>query len=196
MVLMTAAWTSLRAFPYYQNYMDLSRLELSALAAVHPAPIGSLAFIGSGPLPLTSICLSTLLSPPPRRIHNIDMSPQAISVSRSLCARLGGAAARLSFECADAKEVALEEFDVVVLAGLVGGSANEKREILRSVVRRCGNGALLMLRSAHGVRRLLYQEVELAELQALGLDVLLVVHPWNEVVNSVVVCRVRERGRL
>jgi nicotianamine synthase len=187
------AWEALRAFPYFRNYMDLSRLEISALAAVRGSAIGSLAFVGSGPLPLTSICLSTLLSPAPRRIHNVDSCPRAIALSRELCDRLR---VPLTFEHADARDVVLDAFDVVVLAGLVGADADEKARILGNVVRSCRQDALLVLRSAHGLRTLLYQELDVARLRALGLDVLLVVNPWNDVVNSVVVCRVAARARL
>lgn len=48
----------LSTFPYYSNYVDLTRLELAALQAVDPMPPQKIAFIGSGPMPLTSLCRS------------------------------------------------------------------------------------------------------------------------------------------
>ena len=48
-------------------------------------------------------------------------------------------------------------------------------------------GALLLVRSARGLRTLLYPAVEPAALA--GLDVLTTVHPTGEVINSVIVAR-------
>ncbi|KAF8247961.1 hypothetical protein K440DRAFT_627905 [Wilcoxina mikolae CBS 423.85] len=192
-----SAATALRAFPYYSNYIDLSRLEISALTTVHPEAISTICFIGSGPLPMTSLCFSNLMSPPPTRIHNIDCDPHAIAVSSQLSKNLG--ASNLTFQLADAADVHdLSSFEVVFLAGLVGETKDVKTEIVKNVVTRCRKGALVVLRSAHGVRKLLYQEVDVGVLPELGLEVLLVVHPWNHVVNSVVVCRVvgKEKARL
>lgn len=210
-------------FPYYNNYVDLARLELSALqTAAHPAAIETICFVGSGPLPMTSICFATLPITPLRRIHNIDCDAHAIDVSSQLCARLDGMggmgstgsvggtgiamgtgtamdkALLMTFEHADASAVeGLAAFDAVFVAGLVGGeSVAEKTRILAHVVRRCRPGALLVLRSAHGVRRLLYPQVDLTSLASLGLRVILVVHPWNHIVNSVVVCRVLGGAKL
>jgi nicotianamine synthase len=198
------AYAALRLFPYYDNYMDLARLEINAIQSVHPNPIESIAFIGSGPLPLTSLCFSALLSPPPKRLHNIDNCPHAIADSSKLCARLTGNvpagpdsinADKLSFQLADAAEVQdLRSFEVVFLAGLVGDTEKEKRRILGKVVAQCKEGALVVLRSAHGLRKLLYQQIGVGVLAEFGLEVLLVVHPWNHVVNSVVVCRVTGVG--
>ncbi|KAA8893894.1 Nicotianamine synthase [Sphaerosporella brunnea] len=197
------AHAALRAFPYFQNYMELARLELQAISSVHPHRIASVAFIGSGPLPLTSLCFSALLSPPPERLHNIDNSARAIAASSQLCAKLARtasgagamAAGRLTFQLADAAAVQdLGSFEVVFLAGLVGDTEAEKRKILANVAGRCAAGSLLVLRSAHGLRKLLYQEIDVGALQGFGLEVLLVVHPWNRVVNSVVVCRVVGTG--
>jgi nicotianamine synthase len=199
--------------------MELARLEINAIHSVHPHTIRSIAFIGSGPLPLTSLCFSALLSPPPEQLHNIDNCPRAIAVSSRLCAKLSvrpgklrngtseddddwGSikANKLTFQLADAAEVRdLSSFEVVFLAGLVGNTEKEKNMILAKVVARCREGALVVLRSAHGLRKLLYQEVDIGSLKEFGLEVLLVVHPWNHVVNSVAVCRVAEtksRARL
>jgi nicotianamine synthase len=192
-----SATTALRAFPYYSNYLDLSRLEISALSTIHPKAISTVCFIGSGPLPMTSLCFLNLMSPPPTRIHNIDCDPHAIAVSSQLSKSLG--TSNLTFQLADAAEVHnLSSFEVVFLAGLVGGTKDVKTRIVKNVVARCRKGTLIVLRSAHGVRKFLYQEVDVGVLPELGLKVLLVVHPWNHVVNSVVVCRVvgKEKARL
>ena len=150
---------------------------------------------------MTSICFATILRPP-LRTHNVDCDAHAIAVLSQLCARLGGLggtgskvgvgctgtamdkALLMTFERADASTVeGLAAFDVVFVAGLVGSeSVAEKTRILANVVRRCRPGALIVLRSAHGVHQLLYPEVDLTSLPSMGLRVMLVVHPWDHVV--------------
>jgi nicotianamine synthase len=75
-------------FPYFSNYTDLTRLELAAIHAIYPSPIRKIAFIGSGPLPLTSLQLLHTLSPNVE-ILNIDHDSAAISQSSRLRDKLG-----------------------------------------------------------------------------------------------------------
>ncbi|KAF8455802.1 Nicotianamine synthase [Kalaharituber pfeilii] len=208
----------LRQFPYYQNYVDLARLELSAITSVYTPtkqPPRSFAFLGSGPMPLTAICLAQLLDPvsihhgtapdaytdhkTAVQIHNIDRNPIAIELSSKLCSVLGRLTRALTFECADANSEAssdLKSFDVVYLAALVGITPEEKLALVASVAARMRTGAMLVMRSAHSMRRILYPTVDPAGLagvtgeQGLKVVPILVVHPWNEVVNSVIIARV------
>lgn len=54
-------------------------------------------------------------------------------------------------------------------------------------------GSLLVVRSAHGFRTLLYPEFDFTTAAVLErLEICLVVHPFNGVVNSVVVARVKK----
>jgi len=146
----------LEQFPYYSNYVDLTRLELSALHAANPMSPGSIAFIGSGPLPLSSICLSRSEGKP--RVLSIDHSTEAISNSKALWKKLGGTAENTNFSCAEADDcgISLEGYDVVYLAALVGNTQEEKENLLRSVVGRMRKGSLVVVRSSHGLRKLLY----------------------------------------
>ncbi|CCC12315.1 hypothetical protein SMACR_05492 [Sordaria macrospora] len=192
-------------FPYFQNYVDLARLELSAIrAAMSPSDTNALkkiTFIGSGPLPLTSWCLldeirqtcsSTDNIP---TITNIDMSPTAIDVSSRLNAVLGPWGEGMEFVCGEAGScsISLADSDVVYVAALVGLSQEDKEEIFLNVVRTMRPGALLVIRSAWGLRTCLYPEVSVNTERLLEvLQPCAVVHPYTDVVNSVVVARVRE----
>lgn len=66
----------------------------------------------------------------------------------------------MTFQCAEAKEDKsaqdLSAFDVVYLAALVGNTKAQKDEIIKAVSSRMKPGALLVMRSAHSLRSLLY----------------------------------------
>lgn len=157
---------SLREFPYYSNYLDLIRMELHALLSTSSNSPRSFAFVGSGPMPLTSICIADALdtesnaSLAPLRIHNIDRDQQAIALSSTICRKLGRRARSMTFQCTEAtdgnSEQNLETFDVVYLAALVGNTKVQKEEIINDISSRMRPGALLIIRSAHSLRSLLY----------------------------------------
>ncbi|KAH7092602.1 Nicotianamine synthase [Paraphoma chrysanthemicola] len=200
----------LRVFPYYGNYVDLSRLECNTLATYLPLSSGdgkndvqSVAFLGSGPLPLSSMCM---LSHFPRaKMYNVDRDTGALAMSRELCVALGYE--RMEFVGADVNDVTgdgrrieaekQEEWmqsDVVFLAALVGEDTPSKIGILEGLVRRLRPGTLVVARSARGMRGVVYPVLELTEeIEKVGLEILVEVHPWTKVVNSVVVMRVKER---
>jgi nicotianamine synthase len=160
----------LHAFPYHQNYIDLSRLECSTLEGFLSHPPTNVAFIGSGPLPLTSICM--LDRYPNVRVCNIDRDAEALRASQELCSALGNAR-RMSFACED---IALpstsgtdwSSFDVVFLAALVGMDTGSKLDILTALAGRMGPGSLVVARSAWGLRGVLYP-VGSAVIQAIFL---------------------------
>lgn len=189
-------------FPYFQNYIDLARLELSAIRAAITDPVKKITFIGSGPLPFTSWCLldeirKTATSPDDTipTITNIDMSPTAIDISSQLNTALGPWGEGMEFLCGEAgsSSISLADSDVVYVAALVGLSQEDKEEIFLNVVRTMRPGALLVIRSAWGLRTCLYPEVSVNTDRLLEvLEPCAVVHPYTDVVNSVVVARVRE----
>ncbi|KAF2006293.1 Nicotianamine synthase [Amniculicola lignicola CBS 123094] len=201
----------LHAFPYYDNYIDLTRLEGSILEAFLPSYTSStrptaprkILFIGCGPLPLTSICL--LERYPETTIHNIDRDITALDTARKLAGVLGGSVEqRLTWACEDvgvsktvkncvAKKEDWRPFDVVFFAALVGMGTEEKVRMLELLAKRLTPGTLVVVRSARGLRGMLYPVFELSgELEKSGYDVLVELHPWTKVVNSVVVLRVQD----
>lgn len=171
-------------------------------------PPRRIAFIGSGPLPLTSLCLLRALKgdqlvqslspgaskPSDPVVLNVDYDEAAIAASLSLCLALGEPGRGMEFICAEATSPAkdLAEFDVVYMAALVGISQAEKEDIMLQVVGRMRQGALLVVRSSWGLRTCLYPEVDLATKKLLNrLEPCVVVHPYGQVVNSIIVARVK-----
>ncbi|UPX12067.1 Nicotianamine synthase [Ascochyta rabiei] len=198
----TATNDLLNTFPYYQNYLDLSQIECSTLSAFLPPSSTSpqkFAFIGSGPLPLTSLCILDIY--PSAHVHNIDRDISALQISQRLCEQLGNTE-RMSFACTDislednvgTENTKWDEFDVVFLAALVGMDTQSKLSILESIARKLRPGALVVARSAKGLRSVLYPILEISgAMESIGLETLIEVHPWTKVVNSVIVFRVMQK---
>ncbi|RDW65327.1 hypothetical protein BP5796_10019 [Coleophoma crateriformis] len=206
---------ALKAFPYYQNYVDLTRMELNSILSISPRKPQKIAFIGSGPLPLTSLCLDMALNGEQVSDHhspaglnatgqetiifNIDQSRDAITQSTALYSKLSptddpATPQPMQFQHSEASSpiTNLAGFDVVYLAALVGLTVQDKEDILISVVKKMDAGALLVVRSAWGLRGCLYPEFDpTSEAVLQHLNIQLVVHPYNHVVNSVIVARVK-----
>ena len=148
----------LLTFPYHQNYVDLVRMELNAIESVKPDFLTqTFAFLGSGPLPLTSLCICNHLKGKYVTCCNFDHDAMAIETADALCRALGHSHT-MCFQCASASspDINLECFDIVYLAALVGSTSKHKHEIIADVVKRMKPGAVVVMRSAHSLRGLLY----------------------------------------
>lgn len=149
----------LLTFPYHENYVDLVRMEMNAIASIKPDFASrTFAVLGSGPLPLTSLCISHHFKSECVTCHNVDQDAMAVTTAVTLCRALGHSSETMYFQCASAgsPEIDLGDFDIVYLAALVGGCSSHKHEIMADVVKRMKPGALVVMRSAHSLRRLLY----------------------------------------
>jgi nicotianamine synthase len=188
-------WAELGRFTYLENYQQLNRLEVHTLVgAGHvPRPGGRVCFLGGGPLPVSAMLMHRELG---AAVDVVDNEPQAADLARRLLNRLAPGPG-LRVEQADAgssEEMAqlLAGCDVVVVAALVGHTRGQKRAVLRAVGRALDPGAYLVVRSAHGLRSLLYAVVEPGDVaEAAGCVPQVLVHPLSDVVNSVLVARRR-----
>lgn len=182
----------LDVFPYYSNYLKLSRLEFDILNqhySTQPTDVPkSVAFVGSGPLPLTSIVLASYHLKN-TAFHNYDIDPLANSMASCLVSPDPDLSRRMFFHSTDIMEVKeeLKEYDVVFLAALVGMDIKDKVKVIQHLAKYMAPEAILMLRSAHGARAFLYPVVNPEDLQ--GFEVLSIFHPHDEVINSVVIAR-------
>ncbi|XP_042517070.1 nicotianamine synthase-like [Macadamia integrifolia] len=175
-------------FPYYSNYLKLSHLEFTLLINHCINDPTRVAFIGSGPLPLTSIVLASnhLRT---TTFHNYDIDGSANSLALNLISSDPDLSQRMFFHTSDIMEVstALRDYEVVFLAALVGMDKEEKTQVIDHLAKHMAPGALLMIRSAYGARAFLYPIVEPCDLR--GFEVLSVYHPTDEVINSVLIAR-------
>ncbi|KAK9073911.1 hypothetical protein SSX86_006505 [Deinandra increscens subsp. villosa] len=183
----------LNIFPYYSNYLKLSQLEFDILtrhySVTEPDAVPTrVAFVGSGPLPLTSIVLASYHLKE-STFHNYDIDHSANSLASRLVASDDDLSKRMFFHTTDIINVTdgLKEYDVVFLAALVGMNIDDKVKVIKHLAKYMAPGAILMLRSAHGARAFLYPVVDPEDLQ--GFEVLSIFHPQDEVINSVVIAR-------
>jgi len=186
------ARAEMAAFPYLGNYEQLARLELHALAGAghRPQDTRRVCFIGGGPLPLSAMLLCSRLT---AHITVVDRDIEAVELSRRLVDRLLPAQ-RISVVQADAASAsdmarAVAGCDVVVVAALVGTTQAQKRAALQAIGTSVEPGTYVVVRSADGLRSLLYPVVDIRDVRDAGLVPEAIVHPLGEVINSVLVTR-------
>lgn len=175
-------------FPYFGNYLKLANMEYKILrenGVVNPKRI---AFVGSGPMPLTSIIMATYHMKS-THFDNFDMDEKANEVARAIVASDGELEKRMKFETRNIMDVKekLGGYDCIFLAALVGMNKEEKLKILEHINKYMKEGGTLLVRSAKGARAFLYPVVE--EHHLVGFQLLSVFHPTNDVINSVVLLR-------
>jgi nicotianamine synthase len=176
-------------FPYYTNYLKLSQLEFELLSKhVHGTPM-RVAFVGSGPLPLSLLVLATYHMTT-TQFYGYDREPSATARARKLLKSDADMASRVEFCTADVMSLThheLASYDVIFLAALVGTNKDEKEEVIDHLNRYMSVGSVLVVRSAHGARGFLYPVVGPDELK--GFEMASIYHPQDEVINSVVIAK-------
>ncbi|KAG6739752.1 hypothetical protein POTOM_057367 [Populus tomentosa] len=182
------SFNSLHLFPYYGNYVKLPSLEYRILhenGVVQPKKV---AFVGSGPMPLTSFIMAIhhmKFTP----FDNFDVDEAANGVARQLVVSDAELEKRMKFETCDMVNLKekLSEYDCIFLAALVGLNKDEKLKILSHLRKYMKEGGILLVLSANGTRAFLYPAVE--EHDLVGFELLSIFHPTNDVINSVLLVR-------
>ncbi|WCJ42360.1 Nicotianamine synthase [Euphorbia peplus] len=181
-------FNGLNLFPYYGNYVKLATMEYNILAENGVLRPKKIAFVGSGPMPLTSLVMAThhLKS---THFDNYDIDEKANDVARQIVSSNGELEKRMKFLTCDIMEVKekLREYDCIFLAALVGMSKEEKVKIIEHIRKYMKDGGVLLVRSADGARAFLYPVIE--EKDLVGFQLLSIFHPKNDVINSVVLVR-------
>lgn len=174
----------LELFPYLDNYRDLVDLELGVLRGlgVHP---GSAIMLGSGPLPLTGLLMAARHG---LDVVLVDRDTECLRRGERLVRALGVQGVRSVL--ADAEHdlpPEVGEVDLVLQAALVGSHGPAKQAVMARLAAAMKPGAHLLVRSAAGLRELLYAPASVDGVP--DLTMLVEVHPHHEVVNSVLVAR-------
>ena len=172
----------LEQFPYYNNYVRLTELEYRALSLTSKCVMKKILFVGCGPLPLSSILLAQKYG---LIVDNIDKNSRAVVTSRKLVHRLGIGDVVKIIQADAASYPKYSQYDAIFLASLVGLDPGEKQAIIARIQSNMKEGGLLVVRTAHGLRTLLYPPVDVGLIT--GLTAQVIIQPMNEVVNSVII---------
>ena len=174
----------LEKFWYIENYRELVRREVGLLggSGLFLSEGSHVAMIGSGPLPLTAWCLWCQTG---AMVDLVDMAPAALAQSHELARAITWPVG----ECllADGAAVALPDnaYDVIYVAGLAGGSAEAKQQIIDNILPALRSGGRIIVRGAHGAKTLLYPAFDPNGLQRVQL--LVEYNPDDDIINSVYV---------
>lgn len=184
---------TMRTFWYWDNYATLTKYELDSLTAAGCQSMDRVAFIGSGPLPLTSVLVGQKTR---GEVVLYDRDVEANMLAAAWVKKLSaigseGPPASYSFRDIDvwAEDcTAFSRYDVVWVAAAVGSDGAEKRAIIDHLRRGMRKGAFLAVRSVEMGCSLLYPEIKHSEFA--NLDIVRHDVPPQGVVNSVIVLRV------
>ncbi|KAK3221427.1 hypothetical protein Dsin_008452 [Dipteronia sinensis] len=177
---------NLNLYPYHDRYIKIANLEYELLKENGVVQPKKLAFVGSGPMPLSSIIMA---SHHMKFTHfdNFDIDVAANDVARRIVGSDAELEKRMKFVTCDIMEVKekLKEYDCIFLAALVGITKEDKMRILGHIRKYMKEGGVLLLRSATGAGAFLYPVVE--ERDLFDFESLSIFHPTSDVMCSVVV---------
>ncbi|KAA8535575.1 hypothetical protein F0562_030578 [Nyssa sinensis] len=163
---------NLNLFPYYGNYVKLANLEYKILKENGVVQPKKVAFVGSGPMPLTSFILATHQMKS-TCFDNFDIDEEANNVASQIVASDAELEKRMKFKTSDIMEVReqLGEYECIFLAALVGMNKEEKVKIIAHIRKYMKEGGVLLVRSAKGARAFLYPVVEEDDLHGFELEI-------------------------
>ena len=174
----------LETFWYIDNYRELVRREIGLLggSGLFLSDSSRVAMIGSGPLPLTAWCVWRQTG---AVVDLVDVAPAALAQSRELARAIAWPVG----ECllADGAAVALldKAYDVIYVAGLAGNSVEAKQQIIDNILPALRPGGRIIVRGAHGAKKLLYPAFDPNSLRRVHL--LVEYNPDDDIINSVYV---------
>lgn len=183
-------WRTLeRAYPLRDRYARASLLEHRTVGAIAPhGPPKRLLVAGAGPLPSTAFHLAEERG---TTVDALDISAQAVATASDLAARLG-LERRVRAITGDIHEfTTLERYDAVWLAALVGDETSQSH-LFEQLARGMRPGAMLVVRTAIGLRALLYPTVAPDDL--VGFSPQLTLQPCRRVYHASVIAECGERG--
>lgn len=171
--------STLEEFWYYQNYLDLTKLEFGSLALCHDHKMhNNVLLVGSGPLPLTGIFLA--------RNHGctvtfLDVNNDSLKLSEDLCEKLG--IKNVNFIPADAVTFPdYHKFDTIIIAAMIESKKIAKEKFINQLSKKVKRHTHILIRSAFHNRELLYKKLDVTKIT--GLHPILEVRPKNQIVNS------------
>ena len=215
------------------NYHQLVRLEMDMLRELgiffsqNSRPNGKdnplvtkIAFVGSGPIPASSILILREYAPSVD-IYNIDISYEANQLASIICGRLlpSNLFKAIHFITQNISEEPipmevesiLKDCQLIFLAALVGHNELSKLDILRNLTKHSKNDAdrkavqHIVIRTTDGLRQVLYPKLSVESIKTLPmsticdghnnenmalLEIQAINHPQNDVAISIIIAKI------
>jgi len=173
---------TLRSFPYYSNYKEMTDLEIETMKSCDVDFARKVLFVGSGPLPLSSIMMARTYG---ISIDNLDSDENACKHSKKILERLG-----LSHKIDTIRGNVFEinnfsAYQIIFIAALVGENEDEKKKIIDHVVSRSLKNTTIMMRSVSDLGVLLYPEVVLTS--SKEIDLIQARETPKDIINTILV---------
>ena len=153
---------NLDEFWYRQNYRDLVRQEVNTLRSLYRPLYNSrkpMAFAGAGPLPLSAIDYYLQMGKP---CVCIEINEEAAAAGTALIEALGLQDV-IHYVHAPADEMDYSAFEIVFVAALVSG-----KQTVLDRIKSTAPEAIVGIRSADGLKTLLYDPVDVKEIETSG----------------------------
>jgi len=176
--------TILRQFPYYSNYEKMAELETYALYTCQLHNKHNILFVGSGPLPLSSMIMSDVYD---LKIDNLDYNEEACSLSSKLLRQKNIVRNNTSeVICKDILHITdFTKYDGIIIAALVGINEEEKLRVIEHIVRHANKGTHIALRGCSKIGTLLYPEIP-----QKGLELINITHKYKQprgIINNLII---------
>lgn len=151
----------LENYPAFGFYDKLVAFECAISQALCEGKVRNALFVGCGPLPLTSILLAQKAG---LHVDCLDKKREACDISMNVIKRLG-LTGLLRFYHAEVDAMTdIAKYNVIIIATLAGETDQEKMNIIRFLRDHMKKGQILVLRTVHDLRALLYRETKLRHL--------------------------------
>jgi nicotianamine synthase len=174
-------YRELEKFGSYDVYGKMIDLELKLLKQ-HKPKIKSILFIGSGPLPLSSVLMAKRSN---IHIDAMDKDAGACRISKKAINKLD-LQHKIHIIHADIRKFKdLSKYDAIFIAALAGIEKNEKKNIIGHIAQYAQNGTFIILRDAPKLGKLLYPSINLHWLKKLNIVELL--PPPLGIINSTII---------
>lgn len=171
-------------FPYWENYAQLVHRELALVKLDIPTQTSAqrCLIIGSGPLPMTAIHVQQVFGPE-TIIDQIDSDRGALDAGKLVWYKTGNNTGNFIHSNGESVSLQSDTYDLILVAALAGETVAEKQAIITNILPSLRKDGRIIVRSAVGIRGLLYQPFEPQALK--GVHHLISYHPDDEVINSV-----------
>jgi hypothetical protein len=171
----------LRKFIYWDNYERLVEIELNKLfAIIERQQLSSIVFVGSGPLPLSTILIQQKTGKP---VVCLDINTEAYDMGKKLIDQYS-LQHSLEYVLADGASYHYDGYDLVWIASLVPN----KEEVVKRIYETNPN-AIVAIRSVDGIYQLLYEPVDATIFQNVVYEELGRTKANSSIINSTIFYR-------